>query len=138
MKPKTWNSNKIEYGIVKTYQPWIIFYSWYCIRRPISLCHIVLLDVDFWSHSIQALLSPFAYLVQVVWITTTRFSSHSTLVCTLKRIDPTPHAVMPRSSRMWLKANLISEGLKTLDVSRKIVWSLSCSKFACFLALAIT
>jgi hypothetical protein len=39
---------------------------------------------------------------------------------------------------MWLKANLISEGLKTLDVSRKIVWSLSCSKFACFLALAIT
>jgi hypothetical protein len=33
MKPKTWNSNKIEYGIVKTCRPWIIFNSWYCVRR---------------------------------------------------------------------------------------------------------
>jgi hypothetical protein len=27
MKPKTWNSNKIEYGIIITYKPLIIFYS---------------------------------------------------------------------------------------------------------------
>jgi hypothetical protein len=34
-------------GLVKIYLPWIISESWYCIRRPIFLCKIILFDVNF-------------------------------------------------------------------------------------------
>jgi len=137
MKPKTWNSNKIEYDIVGIYRPWIIYKSWYCIRRLIFLHHIVLLDANFQSCSIQALLNTFAYPTWIVQMTTARSSLRSTLAYMLKGMDPTPHAIMPRNWRMWLKANLTNVGLGTSNLYYKSFWSLSHFKSACLLAWAM-
>ncbi len=38
---------KMSMGLVKIYLPWIISKSWYCIRRLIFLCGIILFDVNF-------------------------------------------------------------------------------------------
>jgi hypothetical protein len=38
---------KFSMALLETYQPWIIFESWYCVRRLISLCYIVLFDANF-------------------------------------------------------------------------------------------
>jgi hypothetical protein len=137
MQLKTWNSNKIKYEIVKSYQPWIISYSWYCIKMPISLHCIILLNVDFLFCSIQTPLSGFVFLVWVIQITIVISSSCSTLACMLRGMDPTPHVVMPRRWRMWFKDNVTSVGLKTLGVSCKTTYNLFHSKFACLLTLAI-
>jgi hypothetical protein len=138
MKLKTWNSNNIEYGNVRIYQPWIIFYSWYCVRRLISLHCIILLDADFQFCSIQVLSNTFAYLVQVIWIATIKTSLHSTLAYMSKGMDPTPHVIMPRSWRMWLEVDLTNVGLGTSGASHKTTWSLSHFKFVCLPTLIIS
>ncbi len=83
-------------------------------------------------------LSAFAYLTWVIWIIIARSSLCSTLAYTLKRMDPTPHEVMPRSWRMWLKASLTNTSLRTIGVSRKATLNLPHSRFVCFFALATT
>jgi hypothetical protein len=92
-------------ALLETCQRSIISKSWYCVRRPISLCHIVLFDANFQLHSIQAPLSAFAYLVQIAQIKSARPSLHSILACTLRGMAPTPHAIMLRSQKMWLKVS---------------------------------
>jgi hypothetical protein len=124
-------------ALSETYRPWIIFESWYCIRRPISLHRIILFDVDSQLCSIKVLLSAFAYLARINRITSARSSSHCNLVCTLRGMAPTPHAIMPRSWKMWLKASFASVGLSISCVYCKSTWNLSHSKNACLLALAI-
>jgi hypothetical protein len=104
---------------------------------PISLCCIVLLDIDFKSCSIQMLLNTFAYLTQIIRITTTRSSLHYTLAYMLTRINTTPHVIMLRSWRTWIKVSLTNVGLGTLGVSRKATWSLSHPSFACLLTVII-
>jgi len=47
-------------------------------------------------------------------IITIRTSSHFSLAYMLRRMDPTPYVIMPRSWRMWLEASLRSAGLKNL------------------------
>ncbi len=64
-------------------------------------------------NSIQTPLGAFAYSVRVTWITSARSSSCSSLTYMLRRMDPTPHAVMPRSQRMWLHVSLTSVDLET-------------------------
>ncbi len=78
--------------------------------------------------------SAFAYLVR---ITSVKSSSHSNLVCMLKGMAPTPHAIMPRSWRMWLEVSFTSVGLSTSSVYCKSTWSLSHYKSVCLLALII-
>ncbi len=51
---------------------------------------------------------------------------------------PTPHAIMPRSWRMWLEVSLTSVSIWISSVYCKSTWSLSHSKFACLLTLVIT
>jgi hypothetical protein len=124
-------------ALLETYRPWITFESWYCVKSPNFLRCTILWDADFQLCSIQAPLSAFAYLAQVIWITSARSSSHSNLAYTLKGMAPTPHAVMPRSRSMWLEVNLTSVGLGTLGVCCKSTWSLSHSKVMCLFAFAI-
>jgi hypothetical protein len=50
---------KFSTALLETYQPWIILKSWYCVRRKISLCCIVLFNAIFQSFSIQAPLECF-------------------------------------------------------------------------------
>jgi hypothetical protein len=52
-------------------------------------------------------------------------------------MDPTPHAIMPRSSRMALPTSFTGAGFGTSCVSRKATHNLSHSKFACLLTLVI-
>jgi hypothetical protein len=70
-------------------------------------------------------LSAFAYPVRVAWITSARFSLHFSLACMLKGMAPTPHVVMPRSWKMWLKGSFTSASLSTSGVYYKSTWSLS-------------
>ncbi len=56
----------------------------------------------------------------------------------LRGMAPIPHAIMPKSWRMWLKLSLTSVGLKTSSVYCKSPWNLSHPKVVCLLALAIT
>jgi hypothetical protein len=102
-------------ALLETYWPWIIFESWYYVRRPISLRRIVLFDVDFQLCSIQTSLN-FQNLARIVQITSARFSSHFSLACTLRGMAPTPHAIMLRSQRMWSEVSFTSVGLGTLGV----------------------
>jgi hypothetical protein len=51
---------KFSMALLETYQTQIIFKSWYCIKKPISLRYIVLWDGDFQLRSIQTPLSTFA------------------------------------------------------------------------------
>jgi len=84
---------------------------------------------------------PFAYLAQIIRIiriTSVRSSSRFNLAYTLRRMAPTPHAVMLRNQRMWLKISFTSVGLSTLDVYYKSTWNVSQSKNACLVALVIT
>ncbi len=124
-------------ALLETYWPWIIFESWYCVKSPNCLCHTILWDAEFQLCSIQTPLSAFAYPTQVTWITSARSPSHSNLVCTLKGMAPTPHAIMPRSRRMWLEVSLTSASLWTSRVCCKSIWILSHSKVVCFFDLAI-
>jgi hypothetical protein len=55
----------------------------------------------------------------------------------VEKHDPTPHAIMPRSQRMWLEANLTNVDLETSSVYCKSPWNLSHFKGACLLTLAI-
>ncbi len=71
------------------------------------------------------------------FIITIRTSSHFSLAYMLRRMDPTPYVIMPRSWRMWLEVSLTSAGLGTLGVFHKTTWSLSHCKFACLLTLII-
>jgi hypothetical protein len=128
---------KFSMALPKIYWPWIISESWYYVKKPISLCRTVLFDVDFQLRFVQTPLSVFAYPAWVAWITNARSSSHSNLVYMFKRMALTPHVVMLRSRRMWLKANFTSVGLNTLSVYYKSTWNLSHSKNACLLALTI-
>jgi hypothetical protein len=116
MHYKTGIQLKFNMALLEIYRPWIIYESWYCVRRSISLCCIVLFDVDFQSCSIQALLSAFAYLTRVVWITSARSALCFNLTYTLKGMAPTPHVVMARSWKMWLEASLTSADLGTASV----------------------
>jgi len=103
----------------------------------ISLHCTILLEANFQSHSIQTPLSAFTHPSQVTWITIPRSSSLSNLVYTLSGMNPTPHAVMPRSGKMWLEANFTTASLSTSCVYCKSTYNLSHSKSACLLALAI-
>ncbi len=123
--------------MLETYQPWIISKSWYYVRKLISLCRIVLFDVDFQSHFIQVTLNAFAYLVQVAQITSARYSLCSKLGYMLRGMALTPHAIMPRSWKMWLEANITNVSLGTSSVYYKSPWSLSHSKGTCLIALTI-
>jgi len=95
----------------------------------ISLRHIVLFDVNFQLHSIQTLLNAFAYPTWVIWITSARSSLCSNLAYMSRGMAPIPHVVMPKSWRMWLKANLT-------NVYYKSTWSLS-SRNVCLLVIII-
>ncbi len=97
MSCKTWNSNKIQYDIVGNLSTMNHFQIMVLRKGPISLRHTILFDANFQSHSIQAPLSAFAYLIRVAQITSARSSSHFNLAYTLKGMAPTPHTVMLRS-----------------------------------------
>jgi hypothetical protein len=45
LKPKI--QIKFSRALLEICWPWIIFESWYCVRMPIFLHHIVLFDADF-------------------------------------------------------------------------------------------
>jgi len=128
---------KMSMALLEIYWPWIIFESWYCIRRLTSLRRNILFDADFQSCSIQVPLNAFAYSAQIAQITSVRSSLCFNLAYMLKGMAPTPHAFMPWSWRMWLEATITSVGLGTLGVYCKSPWSWSHSKIACLLALAI-
>jgi hypothetical protein len=108
--------SKLSMALLKTYQPWIIFESKYCIRKLISLCHIILFYANFQLCSIQMPLNAFAYLTWVVRITNARSSSCSNLAYMLKGMAPTSHVIMPISWKMWLEASLTSACLGTIGV----------------------
>jgi hypothetical protein len=54
---------KFSMALLETYWPWIVFESWYYLRRLISLHYIFLIDVNFQSHSIQMFFNAFPYSV---------------------------------------------------------------------------
>jgi hypothetical protein len=124
MKPKTYNSNKIEYDIVKNLLTMNHFESWYYIKRPISLHWTILFCIP-----------------------NTSYSNHKCKVLIMLQLGlhieedglhtPCSHAVMLRSWKVWLEASLTNVGLRTLGVYCKSSWNLSHSKFACLLAVAI-
>ncbi len=110
MNFKTWNSNKIKYGIVKnlsTMNHFLIMVL--CKEANLFTSHYLI-----WCRLPLALhpLNAFAYPTQIARMIIARSLLRSNLACTLRGMAPTPHVIMLGSWRMWLKVNLRNANFK--------------------------